>query len=523
VFNSCNNCLLTLRNDDAKGIKWPSGEFMMKAILLIVMLFLTASCGYEKEKIGEAPATPVPQTDRISGPQRVVDNSTEIRLGANHPLIKKDIFALMNLFFSTFVESAQNVDGTVKDSGINFDGMYLLRLQRDLDFLKLVSAIETKLSDPAILNQRSVAFKLAFYLNAYNYFAVRVINKNYLWSGKRINSILDLGKKNEGIDIFKEQLFFLEGERLSLNEIAKNKIGKLTNDADGRIPFALHCVAKGCPFLPPESFKPETIEMQLDSLANANLLLARNFRVEVDSDVSMINQLFNWYQEIFIKDPNGGVSGFIKKHLPDGQRIYEEIEYISHDWSLNKTEEFPIKVPEIRGLDDLPGVRPIVTDGGGDDDDDDDDCDEGEDCDDDRPILMKECEKYLTSPMMDIIARCMEVIDTNINGAKMTIIGADICLMEQELVEQEGHIHTIAGKITERKKNKPDSTAVEKSILISSKSKKSPQGFGLISKNEYKNIVDFSSENLTLHLNQRVKVLGLNHRNVKLQCFGFLK
>lgn len=494
----------------------------MRALVLLMTLFVLASCGYKKEKIGDAPVPPPPTSDRISGPQRIIDTSTEIRLGPNHPLIKKDIFALMDVFFSTFVESAQNASGPVRDSGINFDGMYLLRLQRELDFLKLVSAIENKLADPNILKDRSVAFQLAFYINAYNYYAVRLINKNYLWSGKRIGSILELGKVKGGLDIFSTRLFMLEGETVSLNDIGINKIGKLTNDADGRIPFALHCVAKGCPFLSPEAIKPETIEMQLDTLAEANLLLARNFRIEVDSEVSLINQLFHWYKKIFIKDPNGGIRGFLKKHLPDGQRIHEEIEFIPHNWSLNKTEEFPIKVPEIKDLELLPNVRPIVTD---DDDDRDDDCEEGEDCDDDdddRPILMKECEQYISNPMMDIIARCMEVIDSNVDGAKRTVIGADLCILEQELVEQEGELHTIVGKITDRKKGDSDNQAKERKILISSKSKRTYQGFSLTSKNKYKNILQFSTENLTLNINQRVKVWGVNYRNVKLQCIGFL-
>jgi len=486
---------------------------------------MAASCGYKKEKIGDAPVPPAPTNDRVSGPQRLIDTSTEIRLGPNHPLIQKDIFAMMDIFFSSFVETSTNSDGSVKDSGINFDGMYLLRLQRDLDFLKLVSAIESKLADPSILKERSVAFKLAFYINAYNYFAVRLINKNYLWQGKRVDSILDLGRVREGMDIFSTQLFMLEGERVSLNDIASRKIGVLTENSDGRIPFSLHCVAKGCPFLGPNSVKPETIEMQLDQLTNANLMLARNFRIEVDAEVSLINQLFNWYQKIFIKDPNGGIRGFLKKHLPEGQRIHEEIEYQPHDWSLNKTEEFPIKVPEIKGLDNLPAVRPIIDDN---DDDDDDDCDtdsNDEDCDDDdddRPVLMKECEQYISNPMMDIIARCMEVVDTNVDGAKKTVIKADLCLLEQELVEQEGQVHTIAGKILERKKRDSDDQATEATIYISSKSKRTSGGFSLTSKNKYKNIIDFSAENLILNLNQRVKVWGVNYRNVKLQCIGFL-
>lgn len=211
---------------------------MLKVITLLIFLFIAVSCGYEKEKVGPAPVSAVGNNhDRVSLPQRIIDTSTEIRLGRNHPLMKKDIFALMDVFFSSFVEKELNSEGNLKDTAVNFDGMYLLRLQRDLNFLKLVSAIESKMADPLILSERDIPFQLAFHINAYNYFAIRLINKNYLWEGNRINSILDLGGHANKLNIFNKKIFMLEGEILSLNDILNIKISKLTKKVGRSITF----------------------------------------------------------------------------------------------------------------------------------------------------------------------------------------------------------------------------------------------------------------------------------------------
>ena len=446
---------------------------------------------------------------------RPLNISSELHLGENHPLMSKDIFALYQVFFKAFVNVEKDNRGLIKDSKINFEGMHLLKEKKDLNFFKLVSAIENLIKRAEILSDRSVSYKISFYINTYNYQLMRIINKNYVQNDNKIKSIKDLSTKPGSLDIFDRKYFLLEGELTSLNMLLHEKILKLTKNADGRVVFALNNSTKSSPFIFNRSIKPETLEYDLEKLSRANVLLLRIFNKNKLQYKHKISQVFHWFEKIFERDQNGGIIGFLKKYLPFGRLFTTKYIFLPYDWSLNTTNNFPVYVPTIDGLEDLPSARNIDILPDDDDDDDDDD--------DTRTYQMRPCKRYQTNPMIDIVARCESIIEENSGRATRSIVRADLCILEQKLFETDGKVRTIAGSLWDKKRKGNDPEIKQFDYFVSEKTKNNDDSFSLISKNKYKNFVEFESEKLILNVRQNIRYVAKKYRAVKIKCLGFFK
>jgi hypothetical protein len=480
-------------------------------IVIYSLLFILISCGEKQPENNANNDQRVLQTDSRS---RNLSTSTELYLGENHPLMAKDIFALYQVFFDAFITVEKNSNGQISDSKINFEGMYLLREKKDLEFFKLVSAIENIIKKPNLLSGRSTSYKLSFYINTYNYLLIRIINKNYIKNGKKINSLVQLSSIKDSLNIFDQKVFPLEGELISLNILLHEKILKLTRNADARVLFALNNTTKSSPFIFNKSIKPESLEYDLEILSRANVLLPRIFEQEKAIKKLKISQLFNWSAKIFERDQNGGILGFLRKHLPYGRIFTREYIYKPYDWTLNRTKMFPVFVPTITDLESLAEARMIVVIPDDDVDDDDDDI---------ITYQMKPCKRYQTNPMIDIVARCEKVIEENSGRATRSVVRADLCILEQKLVETNGKIRTISGTLWDKKRKGSDPTIEQMNYFVSEKTKNNDTSFSLVTKNKYKNFVDFNSENLTLNVRQNIRYIAKKYRAVKIQCVGFIK
>ena len=82
--------------------------------------------------------------------------------------------------------------------------------------------------------------KLAFWINAYNAYTLKIITDNY-----PVKSIRDLNKGLFGGSVWDQQLVTINGEKTTLNTIEHKIIRPLFNEP--RIHFALVCAAKSCP------------------------------------------------------------------------------------------------------------------------------------------------------------------------------------------------------------------------------------------------------------------------------------
>lgn len=185
--------------------------------------------------------------------------------------------------------------------------------------------------------------KIAALLNAYNFIAIDIVIQDSC--DGLINTISDLG----GISSFKAfsdaQNFGYQvgSEKLSLDNIEKDKIAELTNYEDARTHFAVICASEGCPVLLHTAYTGADLEEQLDFITRAGLRLPRMFTN--NNSGSFLSEIFNWYEDDFISDimrtneygsKNEYIQDFVKKFSAEGTTFNLNINYIEYDWSLNK-------------------------------------------------------------------------------------------------------------------------------------------------------------------------------------------
>lgn len=113
--------------------------------------------------------------------------------------------------------------------------------------------------------------QLAFLINAYNAFTLKLILNNY----PDIKSILDLG----GLIIsspWKKKFFTLFGKKSFLAYIEDDLLRE--NYKEPRIHFAINCASKGCPALQKKAYVANNLEQQLEK---ASLQFMRDSNVTV--------------------------------------------------------------------------------------------------------------------------------------------------------------------------------------------------------------------------------------------------
>ncbi len=180
--------------------------------------------------------------------------------------------------------------------------------------------------------------KLAFWINAYNFFTIVDVVNNY-----PIVSMKKIGWKSKHHEI--------GGALYSLDNIEHNIIRPL---ADPRIHFAINCASVGCPDLSSEIFDGNQIDMQLDTVVENALKNPIHLRM-VDNELNA-TQLFKWFGNDFESGVYEGVPDFINRFAPVRLRNALQIKKkIKYDWNLNTEQnilkrmtELGAKLPELK-------------------------------------------------------------------------------------------------------------------------------------------------------------------------------
>jgi len=170
--------------------------------------------------------------------------------------------------------------------------------------------------------------KLAFLINAYNAFTLRLILDYY-----PLKSI----KEIPGAKRWDAKRWHLASKTLSLNEIEHEQIRPKFSEP--RVHFALVCAAIGCPKLRNEAYRGDRIEAQLEDQTRYVHSHDRWFRYRSGSRTVSLTQLYNWYGSDF-RQVAGSVLEFaarysqpLKAALKRGVKL--QINWLDYDWTLN--------------------------------------------------------------------------------------------------------------------------------------------------------------------------------------------
>lgn len=211
-------------------------------------------------------------------------------------------FSSADEFFKTYVEN-----GKVKYAEIKQNPKLLN------DLLSDAKKFEASPGNPE-------EFK-AFWINAYNLAVIDGIVNKY-----PVNSPLDIN------GFFDEQKHSLGRQSVTLDEIEHEILFENFPDEE-RFHFVLVCAARSCPPLISKSYKPETLEDQLETQTKTALNDPEFVRVK-DSKV-LLSEIMNWFREDF----TSGEKSLIEytnqyRKVPISEEL--ETEFYKYNWELNE-------------------------------------------------------------------------------------------------------------------------------------------------------------------------------------------
>ncbi len=173
--------------------------------------------------------------------------------------------------------------------------------------------------------------KMAFLINAYNAFTVKLIINNY-----PVDSIKDIGslfKKPWRVEFFN----LLGGKIKALDPIEHTYLRPMYKDY--RIHAAVNCASISCPPLRNEAFVASKLNKQLDEQMTA--WLVDTTRNQFSKKSIKISKIFSWYESDFAKWGKG-VKNVLRRHLPDNLKGFVtekiDIDYMGYSWDLNESK-----------------------------------------------------------------------------------------------------------------------------------------------------------------------------------------
>ncbi|RDV13709.1 DUF547 domain-containing protein [Pontibacter diazotrophicus] len=171
----------------------------------------------------------------------------------------------------------------------------------------------------------SAAERKAFYMNAYNVLVLQQVLSHY-----PLKSVMDVP------GFFDKQQFNVAGERLTLNELEKQKL--LAPYRDARVHFALVCAARSCPPLLNKAYTPAQVEAQLEDQAKRTLQSSTFIKVQDSSKKVLVSEIFKWYEQDFMQEAPS-IAAYINRYrqnnLPPGYRLA----YYTYNWDLNDSSD----------------------------------------------------------------------------------------------------------------------------------------------------------------------------------------
>ena len=170
--------------------------------------------------------------------------------------------------------------------------------------------------------------QLAYWINAYNAFTLKIILDNY-----PVKSIKDIGDKlqiplvNSTWDI---QFIEIGGKSFSLNDIEHRILRREFNVP--AIHFAIVCASRSCPPLRSEAYSADNIDKQLNEQALA--FINDESKNQIATDHIKISKIFSWFEGDFTKD--GSLIDFLNQYSHTKINQDARIDFLEYDWSLNK-------------------------------------------------------------------------------------------------------------------------------------------------------------------------------------------
>lgn len=184
-----------------------------------------------------------------------------------------------------------------------------------------ISELETYLkllADNPVQSSWSRNEKMAYWINAYNAFTVKLILDNY-----PLSSITSLS----GGKVWDKKWIKLGDKTYSLNNIENDILRPRYKDA--RIHFAVNCAAKSCPPLLNRAWTAANLNSNLSQ--QAKKFINNSAFNQVGTNKVVISKIFEWYAADF-----GNIVDYLNKYANTKINANAQVSYQEYDWALNQ-------------------------------------------------------------------------------------------------------------------------------------------------------------------------------------------
>jgi hypothetical protein len=230
----------------------------------------------------------------------------------------------------------------VRDGLVDYAGLQENRVPLDAYLGQLAEV------DPADLERAQRADRLAFWINAYNACALRLVIDHY--PIEKAGFPASLVKSLQGVpgnsirqipNTWDGEFCEVAGTARSLDGIEHGIIRPM---GDPRIHFAVNCASRSCPELVVEAYTRDRLDGQLDAAVRRLIADERHFRLDDgDRPTLRLNKVLDWY-----KDDFGGIDGVVEFLVPYVRADLAaalasgtaQVEFFEYDWTLNDTAVF---------------------------------------------------------------------------------------------------------------------------------------------------------------------------------------
>lgn len=174
------------------------------------------------------------------------------------------------------------------------------------------------LSDNPVQDDWDRAERLAWWINAYNAFTVKLIVDNY--PAKSIQNF-------DGGKTWDVKRIRLGGKKYSLDNIENDILRPQFKDP--RIHFAINCAAKSCPPLWNRAYTAANLDSTLEARAKA-FVNDPNYNT-LSASKARVSRIFEWYAADF-----GDIRQYLNKYATVRLKQSAVISFKEYDWGLNE-------------------------------------------------------------------------------------------------------------------------------------------------------------------------------------------
>jgi hypothetical protein len=206
----------------------------------------------------------------------------------------------------------------VKDGVVDYPGVAKdARFASSLDQLNRV--------DPSALPDRR--HRLAFWINAYNAFAIKGILDGYSPLTRIGQWRYFIGKQHR-----------VGGEPINLYDLEKKLL--IPDFREPRIHFAIVCASQSCPKLRSDAFTADRLDAQLEENARAFVNDPTKNRFDRENRVAYLSKIFEWFEPDF-RAHGESLLNYVRRYVGDPELAADlatqpyRVEFLEYDWHLN--------------------------------------------------------------------------------------------------------------------------------------------------------------------------------------------